>query len=416
MPRHALTLPRFAHAASGRLLSARHARSLRHHELRRRLLTSAVGIVVFLVSSVGFAYSNLQGNVGRHDIDELVGTERPTRPDEGEETPEDPQAGQALNILVIGSDVRTEEDAAEQGVTGMRGDATMIAHVSADRSRVEVVSIPRDTLVDIPSCTLPDGTETGKRFDQRFNSAFAIGGSTGDVAHAAACTLKTVESLTGVYIDDFVVVDFAGFEAMVDALGGVPMYIPEPVDDERAHVVLEQGCQVLDGDEALGYARARYSFKDGSDISRIGRQQELVAAIVREALSKNLLTEMPALYRFLDASTKTLTTGDWIGQLPNMAGLANSLRGIDPEGIRFATMPFEWAGPAVVPTAEAETVWENLRNDRPIDADITGTGEEPTEEATTEEPTTEEPTTEEPTTQQPTETPSAEETTPVCTG
>ncbi|MFC7405048.1 LCP family protein [Georgenia alba] len=411
MPRHAVTLSRLAHAASGRLLAARHARSLARHEMRRRILTGALGVVVFLATTMGMAYSNLQGNIGRHDVDDLLGDDRPTR-DDGQEPPDDPQQGEPLNILVMGSDVRTEDDPDYGETLGMRSDTTMIAHVSADRSRVEVVSIPRDTLVDIPSCQLPDGGETAEQYDAMFNSAFALGGQTGDVAYGAACTWKTVEALTGIPIDDFVVVDFAGFEAVVDALDGVPMYIPEPIDDQRADLSLEAGCQVLNGHEALGYARVRYGVSgDGSDISRISRQQQLVAAIAREALSVHLLTNVPALYRFLDASTKTLTTGDWVGQLPNMAGVATSLRGIEPDEIRFATMPFDWAGARVVPSSDAEAMWENMRADRPIDADITGTGEEPT----TEEPTSEEPTSEEPTTQEPTTEEPSEETTPECT-
>src|SRR5690606_29261290 len=414
MPRHAVSLPELAHAASRRLAAARHARSLRRHDLRRRLLTGLLGVVIFLVSSLGFAYAGLQGNIGRHDIDDLVGTDRPTRAGQNsDDPPEDPQAGEPLNILVMGSDERTEDEAAQEGVEGMRSDTTMIAHVSADRSRVEVVSIPRDTIVEIPSCTLPDGTETAPQYQARFNSAFATGGSIGDPATAAAFTIKTVEQMTGVFIDDFVVVDFAGFENVVDALDGVPMYIPEAVDDPRAHLQLEQGCQVLGGEEALGYARARYSLGDGSDISRIERQQKLVAAIAREALSVQLLTNVPRLYRVLDASTSTLTTAEWLGELPPMAGLAASLRGIRPSEIRFATMPFVPQGATVSPAPEAEQMWENLHNDRPIDADLTGTGEEPTEESSEDasETATEEETSEEPDDQTATE----EETTPECT-
>ncbi|GAA4426135.1 LCP family protein [Georgenia halophila] len=405
-----------AHQRSDHPLGARHAKSLRRHELRRQLLTATLAIAVFLVSCLAFAYSNLQGNVNRHDVDDLLGTDRPTRmDDDGEqEGPEDARAGSALNILVLGSDSRQGANDDGSDVGGMRSDTTMIAHVSADRSRLEVVSIPRDTLVDIPECHLPNGTQTAAEYDAMFNRAFALGGQTGDVAYAAACTIQTVEELTGVPIDDFVVVDFAGFQAVIEALDGVPMYIPEPVDDPSAHVSLEAGCHVLNGQDALGYARARYGVanSDGSDINRIGRQQQLVAAIAREALSIQLLTNPPALYRFLNAGTKTLTTGEWVGRLPNMAGLANSLRGIEPENIRFATMPFEWAGARVVPAADADTVWDNLLHDRPIDADITATGDEPTiDEPSSEEPTTDAATTEEPTSVRP----SQEETTPACT-
>ncbi|MFH5824209.1 LCP family protein [Georgenia sp. AZ-5] len=355
----------------------RHGRERRNRRVLRAVGTGALGVGLFLGTGGALAYTDIQGNVQRQDITDLLGE----RPDGGGvAAPLDAKAGQALNILIMGSDSRDGANDDSSGVGGMRADTTMIAHVAADRSRVEIVSIPRDTLVDIPSCTLPDGSQTSPHDDAMFNSAFAIGGQTGDVGAAAACTIRTVEDLTGVFIDDFVVVDFAGFINMVDALGGVPMYIPEPISDSRADLELQSGCQVLDGHDALGFARVRKSMGDGSDISRIGRQQELVAAIAREALSKNLLTDLPALYQFLDAATATLTTGAVIGQIPTLAGLASSLRGLDPADISFATMPFDWAGSRVVPSAQADDLWDALAADQPIEATLTGTGEAPAAE------------------------------------
>lgn len=374
MPRHGRPAPRGPFAP-------RHARGHKRHTVRRRASLAALALIMFVGSGGALAYSEIQGNVNRHDISDLLGE----RPAGGEgPAPIDEKAGQDINLLIMGSDVRegasdVDGAGAAGAVGGMRSDTTMIAHISADRSRVEVVSIPRDTLVDVPSCIMPNGAETDPRSNVMFNSAFALGGQSGDVGAAAACTIRTVENLTGVFIDDFVVVDFAGFMNMVEALGGVPMYIPEAVDDREAQLQLEAGCQVLDGRQALGLARARKSLGNGSDIDRIGRQQELVAAIAREAFSKNLLTDLPALYRFLDASTSTLTTGPYIGGLPTMAGLASSLRTIGLEKIAFVTMPFEYAGPRVVATAEADALWDNLAADLPIQGDLTGAGEAPAE-------------------------------------
>ncbi len=364
----------------------------------RRIAVVCVALVLLLAGAGALAYSRLQGNVERHDIARFLGGGRPAvgtaaprgdvgaagTPASGGEAgtagvaaPADTEAGKALTILVLGSDSRAGANDDRSGIAGMRADTTILAHVAADRSRVDLVSIPRDTLVDIPPCTLPDGTQTAHRNDM-INAAFAIGGQTGDVGAAAACSIRTVEKLTGVFVDDFVVVDFAGFKSVVDALGGVPMYVPEAIDDRRADVKLAPGCQVLNGHDALGFARVRKSVGDGSDISRIGRQQELVAAIAREALGEHLLTRPPALYRFLDATTRTLTTGEEIGRIPVLAGLAYSLRGIDPESIRFATMPFVWAGARVRPSADAEALWVALRDDRPVPAALTGTGAAPT--------------------------------------
>ena len=380
------------------------ARTPRHASSQRRRASrlargggvAALSLVLFAGSGVAIAYNDIQGNIDRHDIEDLLG-DRPTTEGTEEPLPIDSAAGEDLNIVVLGSDTRAGETNASFGSTpegGQRSDTTMIAHISADRTRMEVVSIPRDTLVSIPSCRLEDGSWTEPRSEAMFNTAFSAGADNGGLGTAAACTIRTIEELTGIYIDDFVIVDFAGFMNVVDALGGVPMCLEEPIDDPKAHAQIPAGEQVLDGRQALGFARARYSIGDGSDISRIGRQQELVAAIAREALGKNLLTDMPALYRFLDAATSTLTTGTQLGSIPTLAGLAYSLRGIDLDSIVFETMPFEWAGNRVRPAAEAEELWAALREDRPIQGALTAGGEVPTEEPTgvpTDEPTTEQP-------------------------
>ena len=115
-----------------------------------------------------------------------------------EPDPDDPNAGQAVNILILGSDQRDGVNAEIGGeVAGMRSDTTMVLHISADRSRVELVSIPRDSLVDIPSCTMTNG-KTTRATHGMFNSAFATGWDNGgDMTSAAACTINTVQQNTG---------------------------------------------------------------------------------------------------------------------------------------------------------------------------------------------------------------------------
>src|SRR5699024_7922614 len=168
-------------------------------------------------------------NIDQHDIGDFLG-ERPTAGD-SEPAPLDPASGEPINLLVLGSDTRAGEVNDEYGTTpesGQRSDTTMLTHISADRERVEVVSIPRDMLVTIPSCRMADGSWTEPRPETMFNRAFSQGADGGDLGTAAACTIRTLEEMSDVYVDDFVVVDFAGFINVVDALGGVPMCIPEP--------------------------------------------------------------------------------------------------------------------------------------------------------------------------------------------
>ncbi|WP_176403967.1 LCP family protein [Actinomadura sp. BRA 177] len=147
-------------------------------------------------------------------------------------------------------------------------------HVPADRQRVRAVSIPRDSLVRIPACTTKGGKVVPARTGL-INSVFAVGG--------VSCVMKTVESLTHVRIDQTVVIDFAGFQRMVDALGGVPVTLPRSVADRNSGLNLPAGEHRLDGKQALAYVRLRHGLGDGSDLSRVKRQQQFLAALVREA-------------------------------------------------------------------------------------------------------------------------------------
>jgi LCP family protein required for cell wall assembly len=333
------------------------------------MAVAVVGLAAFVLTGSAVAYSALQGNITTRDVSGLLGANRPVGSGEESAGPVDPSAGQPLNVLVMGSDVRTGENAVLGGspeVEGMRSDTTLLVHISADRTRAEIASIPRDLLVDVPACALPDGGESRPQPDVMFNSAFATGGGGGKTEYAAACTIKTVEDLTGVFIDDYVVIDFAGFTRMVDALGGIPMCIPEPVSDRYAGLHLEAGEQVLGGQQALAYARARKNVGDGSDISRIGRQQLLLGAMVRQVLAKNLLTDLPSLYRFLDAATESVTAGPTLGQIPNLVGLANSLRSVPAGGVAFVTVPFDWAGDRVRPNSASAELWAAIAADTPI--------------------------------------------------
>ena len=173
-------------------------------------------------------------------------------------------------------------------------------HLAADRESAAAVSIPRDTMVPIPECTRDDGTVVPAQEVQMFNEAFSAGGP--------ACTIKTVEALTKVRIDNYIVVDFTGFKDMVDALGGVKVCLPYAVNDPQSHLDLEAGTQTVRGQQALAYVRTRHGLGDGSDLSRIDRQQAFVGSMVSKVKDKGLLLRPDRLYNFLAAATKSLTT------------------------------------------------------------------------------------------------------------
>ncbi|MGH8825755.1 MAG: LCP family protein, partial [Jiangellaceae bacterium] len=175
---------------------------------------------------------------------------------------------------------------------GRRTDTIMLLYVPTD-GRPALVSVPRDSLVDIPG--------SGEEW---INAAFAFGG--------APLLVETLESSTGVAIDDYVEIGFGGFASVVDALGGVEMCLDEPIQDDKAHIDLPAGCQILDGPNALGFARAR-DFDPTADLGRVERQRELIGSIASTALSPGTLLNPLELTRTAlsggDALTVDVQTG-----------------------------------------------------------------------------------------------------------
>ena len=351
---------------------ARHSSKELGRRLARRVGLVTLAVALFVVSGAGFAWYDIQSRLTTVDIGKIIGeTGRP-----GTEAP-DSYDGRAVNLLVLGTDSRSGEnnvDGSEGSdeVSVARSDTALLMHVSADRKRIDAVSIPRDTLVDIPECKRLDGDTAGAEEDGQFNSAFANGAGSGNdknaVASGAACTWKTVEKMTDIRIDDFVVIDFNGLSKVVDSLGGVRVQVAEAIDDpDYTGMTLDEGCQKLDGQAALQYARVRHGVGDGSDISRISRQQSLMNAMVSKALASSVLTKTG----FLTSTLETLTTSERIGELTTLSGLANSVKGIGTDKINFITMPNEPAADEnrVVPTENAKKVWAALKEDQPVPAD-----------------------------------------------
>ena len=152
-----------------------------------------------------------------------------------------------------------------------------------------------------------------------------------------ACTIKTIEQDTGIYIDHFIVVNFTGFKDMVAALGGVPECNPTPIDDPLSGLHLTAGHHLLTPKQALGYVRARYTLGNGSDLERIGRQQAFMSSLIARVQGKML--DPLAIYRFLDAATQSLTIDSQLGGITGLYNLGESLRGIPKEDIAFFTLP-----------------------------------------------------------------------------
>ena len=322
-------------------------------------------------AAAGAFYLDLRGRLDVSDAQSLV----LASPVEQSAAPEDPFAGKAMNVLVMGTDVRDEENAALAGeAEGMRSDTTMLVHVSGDRTWAEVVSVPRDSLVEVPECRLPDGS-TSRARTTMFNEAFQIGaGDAEDLDHAAACTISTVQAATGLQVTNHVVVKMAGVIDVVDALHGVRMCLPEPVVESRAYGSLDlpAGEQRLDGRQAIGFLRARHGtglgLEMGSDLTRIARQQAFVQAAVRELLAKDVLGDADELYGVARAVLGSLSADPELADPVRMASFGYSLRGMDRSRIVFTELPVvpaasdpnrvEWA-------AGADEIWQRLASDTP---------------------------------------------------
>lgn len=359
------------HTSAPGLARMRHGTRHIQHFLVRGAVLSLAAVTGFALVYYQTLSTQFEGALNVQDTSAIV-EKLPIQ--EVSPPPTDGAAGRAVNILVLGSDIRTgrngEIGGALSGANSMRSDTAMVLHISADRSRVDVVSIPRDTIVTIPTCTFHDG-ETKKGWTAKFNVAFANGGSRGDPSEAAACVQHTIQQLWGVPIDHYVVVDFTGFIHMIDAVGGVPMCIPERIVSAKSKLDLQPGAQILDGYTALAFARLRTAETgnvSGSDIQRIDRQQELLYQLARTAMAKNLLTDVGELTQLIRAGAESLTMDPGLGSTEYLLGLAFSLRNLDTDNITFTTIPWEYERPAydVLVRPEATQMWDDLINDRPL--------------------------------------------------
>ena len=342
-------------------------RSRRRRIIQRVVIVLAV-LVLVLTSAFVIAYKKLEGNINEISIGDLG--DRPDAVDvEGPKKP--------LNVLVMGSDNRDGTNIG--GDTPGLSDTTILLHLSADRKRAYGVSLPRDAMVERPECSTKNGKKTVPGGQTQFNAAYAVGGP--------ACTIKTVESLTNVRIDHFVVINFAGFKEMVNAINGVTVCVPEEVNDDVGNIHLPEGTYKVNGNQALDYVRVRHDIGAANgDIGRMKRQQAFIAAMVEKVVSKGTLANPVRLYRFLDAATQSLTTDTGFAHLKELASLGTSLKNIGLDNVQFITVPnqpwpedpnrLEWA-------PEADDVWRKIRFDKPLGklaADAVTPGRKPGED------------------------------------
>ncbi|MYT03911.1 MULTISPECIES: LCP family protein, partial [Streptomyces] len=283
-----------------------------------------------------------------------------------------------INILVMGSDGRTSKadcklggGCSQTGVQSGNGnaDVQMVVHISADRSNATVMSIPRDTMVDVPACKDSESGESTSGYYGQINSALRYG---------PACQVATIHQLTGIPIDHFVKLDFSGVVKMSDAVGGVSVCVDNNVYDTYSHLKLSRGDHTLKGQAALEFVRSRHGFGDGSDLGRTVSQHIFLSAMIRKFKSAGTLTDPTAVYDLADAATKALTVDDGLGSVKKLIGLAADVNKVPTKRMTFTTMQTA-ADPndtnRVVVGAGAKALFSSIADDQSL---TTGSGKKST--------------------------------------
>ena len=312
---------------------------------------------------VAYLYRHLNGNLTALDVTGQL----ENRPEKKEvEGPKEP-----LNVLVMGSDTR--DGAGQQHRQPDRRRPALGHHDPAPRlggpeagvrhqHPARLAGHPPGVQDGQGRDTIPGGT------DVMWNEAFSVGGP--------ACTIQQFEQITNVRVDHFVVVDFAGFEDMVDAIGGVEVCIPEDISDPAHGINIPAGTREIEGREALNYVRARYTLGDGSDIGRISRQQAFIASMVNKVKSAGVLARPDRLIRFLEAATKSLTVDKDLSSIAKIADLALQFKDTGLDKIQFVTVPWEYdqreeyAG-RVSWLPQSKELWAKIAADEPLTKRLT---------------------------------------------
>ncbi|MFF5790293.1 LCP family protein [Streptomyces sp. NPDC012693] len=293
-----------------------------------------------------------------------------TRVDPFKDMKNRPQAGHGMNVLVVGTDGRDRITAEEKEKYRLGGapchctDTVMLVHISEDRDRASVVSLPRDSYAEMPEHTDLTSGEKHQAHPVKLNAAYAEGGP--------GLTVRTVESMTGVKIDHYLEVDFTSFMRTVDAVGGVQICTTRPVKDPYTGLDLKAGTHELDGGRALQYVRSRH-IDGAADIGRMQRQQRFLAALVERISSGGVLFN-PVRFREVATAMLSSVRADEDFGTDQLFALAKAMRGFTPASSEFVSVPIgdmsfpvKGIGSTVKwDAAKAQKLFQALREDRPL--------------------------------------------------
>lgn len=339
---------------------------------KRRILRWVAAVLSLLILSTAAAgylyYQHLNGRLKKDDL--TLGGKMPEHKANA--------AGQTpLNILLIGSDARNT--AANRKLGGARktfdspplADVQMLVHLSADRSNISMITMPRDTLVKMPQCTDPD--------TQKQHPATGLTAANESLARGGpGCTVATWHELTGITIDHFMMIDFAGVVSMADAVGGVPVCVEQNIKSRNSRgqgsgLTLKAGTHPVKGEQALQWLRTRYGFEDGTDLARGRAQHMYMASMVRELRRNAKLTDPNKLRKLAEAAIDALTVDKGIDSVKKLYDIGNELKSTPTSRITMAKVPTRYSqkpglGSKVEPIpGEADQLFRLIREDIPLD-------------------------------------------------
>ncbi|NBM14556.1 LCP family protein [Streptomyces sp. GC420] len=316
----------------------------------------SMAFVLVGVSAAAYLYlKHLEGNVNTTDV--------------GSAGASSFSKDEAFNILIIGTDKRTGEGNEGYGDAGSVGhaDTNILLHVAKDRSNATAMSIPRDLVVDIPDCETKQEDGSTKVVpgtqDQRFNT------SLGQDGRDPGCTMRTVESVTGIPVDHFMMADFNAVKTLTTAVDGVKVCVTRAIDDKQSKLKLPEGESVVEGEQALAFVRTRHSFGNQGDLDRIKVQQQFLGSLIRKMASSDTLTNPSKLLALAEAATEALTVDTGIGKVSTLKDVALELKKVPTKNITFTTVPVQ-DNPAetvkatvVVDESRAPQVFQMIKND-----------------------------------------------------
>ncbi|MET1043715.1 MAG: LCP family protein [Microbacteriaceae bacterium] len=346
----------------------------RHGQLRRRRpwLTAfkflAGTLAVLLVSGVSvaaIALNNLNQGIDRVAL---------ASEHESKALPQIGDFEGGFNVLLVGSDTREGQGAQFGKTDSALNDVTMLLHVSQDQTSAVAVSFPRDLVVPIPSCPQEDGEGSYRSMSaQPINVTLSHGG--------LACTVLTVERLTGLEIPYAGLITFDGVAQMSTAVGGVPVCVDGPINDRYTGLNLPAaGTYNLVGYEALAFLRSRHGVGDGSDLGRISSQQVYLSSLVRTLQSGGTLTDPTKLYNIATTATQSMQLSNSLASLDTMVSMANVLRKLDLSQVTFVQYPGTtgqggvYSGKVAPIKAQAEELFDKIRADEPFMLEQGNTG------------------------------------------